>query len=207
VAGYTFPEVFEMADVYRDVLTWTGGGQLFANVLHFSLTESGGARPDQYAAALIDSFESVILPVWLDVVSTTVEVVSQKCQKVTGGGGPSVTKLYGPGDAAGTRAGSIGQTSENIVIEFPVLLNAKNVTGKVFVSGILDADIVDNAFGSTVKTAAEALGTSLLGTYTFAGALGDFHFVIFNRATGFFASPTFRQIGLVVGSQRRRLRA
>jgi len=195
-----------MANVYQDVLTWQGGNQLFSNVLHFHLEESGAARPDQYATELIDNIEINLLPVWQDVISTTVHLMSQKCQRITGTGGPNVTKLYAPGDFPGLRAGEIGNTSENVVLEFPVFLNGKNVTGKIFISGILDEDVIDNEIDSTVKTAANALGTTLLASYTMGSGYGNQRYVIYNRETQAFAVPDFREIGLYVGSQRRRLR-
>lgn len=195
-----------MASVYSAVITWEGAGQLFANVLHFFLSESGGLRPDQYADLLITGIENDTIPVWLDIMSTTVNLTSIKAQKVSGDGGPAVTRTYGPTDFEGTRAGEIGNTSENVCLEFPVLLNAKNVTGKIFCSGILDADIVDNVIADTAKTRVEALGTSLLASRTLSGGAGDYHYVIWNRANALFASPTFRRLSPVVGSQRRRLR-
>jgi len=196
-----------MSAIYKYVITWTGGAQLFQNVLHFNLEEDGGARPDEYAAALIAAAEGSFIAAWVDCLSTTVEAKSAMSQRITGDGGPSVTKLYSVGEAAGTRDGSIGNTSENVCLEFPVHLNSKNVTGKIFVSGILDDDIVDNNFDSDVITRVEALGTSLLGSISLGGALGPATYVIYNRATGFFATPTFRQIGKRIGSQRRRLYA
>lgn len=195
-----------MGAIYQNILTWEAGGQLFSNVLHYNLEETGSFRPDEYAVKQMDMQELNVIPVWLDVLSTTVTLMSQKCQKIQGTGGPMATRLYGPTDWQGTRSGSIGNTSENVVLEFPVHLNSKNVTGKVFVSGILDADIVDNVITDTVKGLVNALGTSLLGEYSLDSGAGHSQYVIYNRENGFFATPLFRQIGFYVGSQRRRLR-
>lgn len=195
-----------MAAIYKAVLTWTGGGQLFANVLHLNIGDVGAHRPDQYNDKIIDSFSTNYLPPWLDCVSETVEVSSLMVQKITGAGGFATTKTFASEEAQGTRVGSIGQTSENVCLEFPVHLNDKNVNGKVFVSGILDSDIVDNEIVDTAKTRVLALGTTLLGTYNLDDDYGTMQYVIYNRATGFFATPTFRRLSPFVGSQRRRLR-
>jgi len=195
-----------MSAIYQDVITWEGGSQLFSNVMHFNLEESGGARPDQYATELMNNIEANLLPVWIDALSEGVHLMSQKAQRITGTGGPTVTRLYEPSDWVGTRTGEMGNSSENIVLEFPVHLNSKNVTGKVFVSGILDDDILNNVIDSSAKTLVMALGTTLLSPYTMGSGYGNQQYVIYNKANGFFATPTFAQTGLYVGSQRRRLR-
>jgi hypothetical protein len=93
-----------------------------------------------------------------------------------------------------------------VVVEFPVHLNSKNVTGKIFVSGIIDGDVVDNVINSTLVDFCQALGDSMLVPITLDGGMGNGTYVIYNRQNGFFATPTFAQIGTTVGSQRRRLR-
>jgi len=195
-----------MANVYEAVITYQGADQLWSNVLHFSVAETGAFRPDEYADAMLTSFEGDIYPPLLDCLSTTVHIASAMAKRVTGGGSVAVTHTYALADFPGTRAGEIGNSSENIVVEFPVLLNAKNVSGKMFISGILDSDIENNEFADTIKTRANAVGTTLLSTFTMASGHGDYHYVVYNRATGFFASPTWRRLSPVVGSQRRRLR-
>jgi hypothetical protein len=195
-----------MSEIFSLVATWEGGGQLFQNVLHYNLEETGTFRPDQYAKRLIDAFIAGHLGPWLDCLSTTVNLASLKSQKISGTGGPTVTMAQDPTDYVGTRDGSIGNTSENVVVEFPVHLNSKNVTGKIFISGIIDDDIVDNVINSTLVDFAQAVGDSMLVPIDLLAGAGNATYVIFNRENGFFATPTFAQIGTVIGSQRRRLR-
>lgn len=195
-----------MAEVWQTVTTWEGGGQLWQNVLFFRLEETGDLTVKEYGENLINGLISDIYPPWLDCVSTTVNISSTKVQRITGEGGPSMTKVWAPTDQPGTRAGSIGNTSENVCLEFPVHLNDKNVTGKVFISGILDDDVIDNVISDDVKTRVDALGTTLVQEYSLPSGGGHYQYVIFNRPTGFFKAPEFGQISGVVGSQRRRLR-
>jgi hypothetical protein len=195
-----------MANVYQSVLTWIGGDQLFQNVLHFHLTESGTASPQDYAADLNQAIEDNIIPVWIVCIADTVELRSIKSKRVSGTGGFNVIKLYAPGDVAGSGGSPMGNTCECAVLEFPVILSGKNVTGKIFMSGLPDSAVIANGFSSAFLTLAAAFMTNLFDTMTLAGGHGDADFTIYNRVTKADTQPDRGNVGMTVGTQHRRLR-
>jgi len=195
-----------MAAVYSLVPTWTAIGQVMQNVLHFQLDESGTGTASQRATALITAFESGPLPAWLDCLSTEVALRSIRCKRVTGGGGPTQIKLYAPEDFPGARAGVIGTTMECPLLEFPVLLHSKNVTGKIFIGGVPDDGIEENGLSTLINTAVNALGASMVAPLTLAGSLGVATFTIYNREFHVDTIPTSHTVSVFIGNQRRRIR-
>jgi len=194
-----------MPNVYSLVPTWVGVGQVWQNVLHFQLDESGTGTPAARAAALSFQFLSSQALVWADCLSQTVELRSLRAKRVTGGGGPTTIQLLAAGDLPGTRADNVGTTMEAGLLEFPVLLAGKNVTGKIFIGGLPDDGIEENSLSSVLTAAVDALGDSMLVPLTLAGGLGTAHYTIFNRATGADTIPASHFTSVYIGNQRRRI--
>lgn len=194
-----------MANTYQFTVTSVCAGQFFQNVMHYKLSESGASNPAAWAAALITAWETSVRAKWLDCQTSTAEMRSLKAKRVTGGGGPTAITLYGAAVHNGTRGTTCSTTAEAAIMEFPVNLNGKNVTGKIFLAGIDDADILNNTFDAPFLTPFNALKTQILTALTLAGGLGTATFTIFNKATQTDTIPTFGAIGLTVGTQKRRL--
>jgi hypothetical protein len=194
-----------MPAVYQIVPTWVCAGQYMQNVLHFKLSEAGSGAPNAHSIALADSFESDILPAWVDAISSSCELRSLRVKRVTGLGGPTNVKLFSAGSAAGGGAATVSSTIEAATLHFPVFLDGKNKTGKIFVGGIPDEGIVDNAISAGERTFLQALIDALGTTLTLSGGLGTANYTIFNPVAGTDAIPSVGGISVYIGTQRRRI--
>jgi len=194
-----------MPSVYQLVTTFAGAGQIWQNVMHFRLSEAGSGTTLAYSQALGDSFESDILPDFLTCLSGETTLRSLKVKKISGLGGPTSIRLYAAGAQVGARGTPIGNTSECLVATFSAYLNLKNVTGKLFMAGLADGDIVDNSFATALLGAVQAFQITLTNSLTLAGALGTAQFTIYNQATGTDAIPSGSSIAPRIGTQKRRL--
>jgi len=194
-----------MAGVYQLVPTFSGAGQIWQNVMHFKLSEAGSGTTLAYSQALGDSFESDILPDMLNCLSGEATLKSLKVKKISGLGGPTSIRLYAAGAQVGARGTPIGNTAECIVATFSAYLNLKNVTGKIYLAGLADGDIIDNSFATDLLGAVQAFQITLTNTLTLAGALGSADFTIYNAATGTDAIPSGSSIAPRIGTQKRRL--
>jgi hypothetical protein len=194
-----------MAGTYQLVITASAAGEFMQNVLHFKLDESGAGTPFDYALALCNQFVTDILTPWEAMQSDQVIEQSIKAKKISGTGGATAIVTFASGDQIGANAGPIGDAGQAILLNFPVVLNSKNVTGKIFLAGIRAEDIQNNRPSSLMETNAGTLGTALLGTLALAGGLGNANFTIFNKATGLDTEPPGMYVSPLIGTQRRRL--
>lgn len=195
-----------MADkIWQVVLTWKSVDQYFQNVLHYRVTEGGSFTDIQYANDIADAFEAGPLSAFLDCLSSTTELRSARIKRVSTPGSPTRIRVYAAGTNPGTRSAHINDTSIGVVLEFPVNLHAKNVTGKVFLGGIADADIVDNAPVGALVTVIDTLATQLLAPMALTVTGTTAKYTIYNRTFQVDTIPASHSIGTHLSSQRRRL--
>lgn len=195
-----------MADkVWQVVATWLSAGQYFQNVMHYRIGESGTHSDLEYAKDLRDGWSAGTLSAFLDCLSSSTDLRSVRVKRVSPPGSPTSITLIGAGTASGTRGANINDTSIGACLEWPVNLHGKNVTGKVFISGVADADIVNNeiavGLGTAIDTLAGVMITPISLTVTGATA----RYTIYNRAHQLDTEPTDHSIGVHLSSQRRRL--
>lgn len=194
-----------MSAYYQLIISGRCAGQLIQNVIHYNCSESGTSTAFERARALIDAWVAGVQTDWLAPLATDFELTSLKCKKVSGVGGPTAIAVYPTGTAPGTGDSVCGDTANAALLEFPVFLNGKNVTGKIFHAPIPKTMITDNTLNATVVTQETTLLTTLGATITLAGALGTADHVIYHRATQVGAIPMGNQVSPLIGTQRRRL--
>lgn len=193
-----------MAAVYQLIVSGHGGGEFVQNVLHFRLSEGGSGSHFEYARELCAAFAPV-LTAWEACIAATFEFTSLRAKRITGSGGPTAVVTFAAGAQTGSVGSTIGDTAQCLVFEFPVALNGKNVTGKLFMSGITKEDIEENRPSSSVEASAATFLTTLISGLTLSGALGTADFTIYNRANTLDALATVGYVSPVIGTQRRRL--
>ena len=193
-----------MPNVYQLTITGSSFLQFCQNIMHFELSEGGSGGPYDYAKALLDSWHSSLVTDWLACLPSDYTLSSARAKRVTGTGGPVAIDLQDAG-MNGSRAGTLGMSSNAPLVEFPVLLNGKNVTGKIFFPGANQDDIVENRLLAALETVVDSFGATLLNPLTLSGGLGTAKFCIFNRATKTDTIATISRIPTLVGTQRRRL--
>lgn len=195
-----------MADkIWNVVATWFAADQFFQNVLHYRVSEAGGFSDNQIATDILDSFEGVQVPAFLDCLSSSTSLRSLRTRRVSAPGSPTRIRLYGPTDAPGTRSAHVNDTSIGVCLEWPVFLHGKNVTGKIFLSGIADADIQDNLPAPALITAIDTLANQLILPLTMTVTSYTAKYTIYNRANQVDTIPTGHSDGTHLSSQRRRL--
>jgi hypothetical protein len=133
-------------------------------------------------------------------------LTSTKSKRITGGGGPTATKVFAPGSEAGTNAGQCDNTAQCALLNYPVVLNGKNVTGKTFMPASPSAAFDSNNVTPTFLALMAAYGNALLTTFTLAGGLGTAKFCVYNRATRTHVFPIVAADSVIIGNQQRRLR-
>lgn len=193
-----------MSGTYQLVASGSGAGEFVQNVLHFHLNESGAGTAFEYARELGTAFLPT-LDAWRDCISALFEFSSIRMKKVSGAGGPTSIITFAPGDKIGTIGDPIYETGMAALLEFPVALNGKNVTGKMFMSGIASTSVENNRPTTALETLLGTFLTALLGTLTLSGALGTAQFCIYNRATQVDQIVTASYVSPLIGTQRRRL--
>jgi len=194
-----------MAGTYQLTITGSCAGEFMQNILHFHLNEAGAGTLFEYAEALINAFNTSNLNDFLGMLSPDYSCLSLRAKKVSGSGGPTAILGFAAGSQIGGGGTSAGSTQVALLLNFPVALNGKNVTGKMFISGIPAAEVVDNTMSNTLQTAAGTWMTTLFTNLTLTGALGTATFCIYNRATQTDQVVSAGYVSPLVGTQRRRL--
>lgn len=194
-----------MPNVYQLTISGNAAGQFMQTILHFRLSEAGTNTPFSWARHCIDEFVSNLQADFVAPLCQEYNMTSYRCRRVTGGGGPTAIKTLGPGVVVGGRAGTLGETALACVIDFPAVVNAKNVTGKIFMAPINGDDITDNLFATTLTNDVATFGGDLLTPITMASGFGTMTYTIFNRAHGVDGLPLGSYVSPVPGTQRRRL--
>jgi hypothetical protein len=190
--------------VYSLVITAAVNNQYVVNVNYFRVDETGGFTPIQFARDVISFWESLIKTKWLECAGPEYFLTSLKAKRVTGGGGPSAVKVYGPAVEVGTASTSVDDNGAAALMEFPVVLNGKNVYGKVFLAGTPSGFLTTNGYSATAFTKITALGDAMFtgGSGGVTGAV--IKYVVYNRVLHINAVPDHTALGQVVGVQKAR---
>jgi hypothetical protein len=196
---------YAMSAIYQLVVSGQAAGQLIQNVLHYTLNESGSGTFWSYARELCIQFRTNVFNDWLSALGVDFSIVSLRAKRVSGAGGPTSIEVYPPGTWIGGGGTNVGNTAAAALLNFPVHLNGKNVTGKIFHAPLPSDAVVDDALTAGTLTAENTLLTTLGTTLTLAGGLGTADHVIYNRATQTAIVPQGNYVSPLIGTQRRRL--
>lgn len=194
-----------MASIYSMVIGWRGAGQIWENVLHYQVDESGGARPEQYASALITAWRTSVLSDWLDCLSEQANMVSQKCKKVTAPGSVTSIEAFADGVHQGTIAGDLDITAEAGILEFPYHSATRTAIAKIFVAGLPENSVVNNEIQSAERALLLTLANAITVPITTAAPIATATYVGYNRVTKVGTIPESHAVAIKVGIQRRRL--
>lgn len=193
-----------MAHVYQLVVSGDAAGQLIQSVLHYSLSEIGSFTAFGYAQELLVAWETSVKTPWLAGLSAEYNMKSCRAKKINGGGGPTVIHTYAAASSPGAIAQSVGSTQVASMLEFPAVVNGKNVTGKIFHAPLGQDDVLDNSISGATLTAENALVTVILTQLNLSTA-GTADYVVYNRTADLSNIPLGGHIGSFLGTQRRRL--
>jgi hypothetical protein len=177
--GGKMPGVYKLMAGYHN-----GGGNFFANIWSFQLSEAGTGHPWDYANALITKFAATNEAPLLDCLGNDVVLDFYQCKKVNGGGGPSATQgrgSFGTGSA-------VSVTSQLAADISWIVTSANNRFGHSYLGaipeGALEGDVFQVGYLVTVAAFVNAMVTQL----TLAGALGTAVFGVYTKKTDTFNS-------------------
>lgn len=190
------------ADVYSLEAIGVSSGQYVSNVMHFRNDDSTpSSTPSVDATVLILAWEAALRDLWLDMLPDTYTLRGVRARRVNNTGGHTIASLMVA--QVGTRGpGSFSSVGPCILL--PVTPAAGVfATGKIFLPGAADDDVVDNELSAGLITAIDAYATAAWANIT-SGALA-FQQCVYQRVTetGFLFIATPRA-SLRIGSQRRR---
>jgi len=201
-----------MSQIFNLVAAWSGVGQLFENVLHYQVEETGTHSPEDYANGLIEAWKTAVLPDWQDCISTDVELVSLRSKRISGAGSTTVIQAYASGTYPGTIGASIDNTALAGILEFPYFAppsvafpSGRTNIGKIFVGGMPDSATTQNTINSTERTLLTTLMNTIVVPITIGVPAVTATYVVYNRSTKTAHVPVGKSIALKIGIQKRRL--
>lgn len=154
-------------------------GDFFQNVFAFEVTEAGAATPYEYAKALIDAVDTNMTTEYLALFGLDVILDFYSSKRITGGGGPSSTKIKGLGGPAGTSSISAG-------IAFDIAwqnASATNRPGHTYIGSVYDGSLIAGQWAPAYVTLIGTWITKMLTNVTLSGGLGTAVFGTFTRKT------------------------
>jgi len=190
--------------VYELDLSGRSGGEYVQNVLHYDVAESGSSfGPYDYAQDLFAAWNSTMRAKWLDINTGDYELTSERSRKVQSPGGPMAVNVESPGTRIGSR-GALGASGIGPVILFPVNLAGRNATGKIFVPGVANDDILDNVFVNGLPAKLLTFSSNLVIPLTLVTTGVNAQFCIYHRKTQVNTHAAVNRISEKVGTQRKR---
>ncbi len=192
--------------VYSLNLNWNSSGQFCSNILHYVFDDSGYATTAQAAAALISRWDAVSKTALLNMLPTSVILLSAKARKATGSGGFEAVTLYAS-SVHGTRSGNVSASGISPVLIF-YATDRRRGKGKMFLAGLSDTDASGGVYTAAYRSAIEAnKGTAFADLVLVGGGTPTAEQVV-KEKTG---SPGWWAVSSVflsdmVGQQRRRQR-
>lgn len=195
--------VLTMSGIYQLRLNYTdGSGNPSQNVLHYQLSETGGANAHTFANKLIDAWIATCTTSLLAVLANDVTLKSVDAKKIYPVGSVTAFNLY---NAVGSEGQNSFGNSMGPILSFYTALtynrNARMYLPAAPIDGILESKIVP-AYATLLQT----FGVSLLGTLTLAGGSGSADLCLYQRKTNTAWLVNSVQILPHVGSLSKRLR-
>jgi len=201
-----------MSQVFSLIQTWKGSGQLWENVMHYQMEETGLHSPEEYAAALIIGWRTNVLGSWLDCLSEDVQLVSSRSKRVSGAGSTTVIATYADGVWPGTISGHIDNSAVAAILEFAYFAppseafpDGRTNIGKIFLAGMPDAATAENALQAAELTALTTLINVIVVPFTTAVPAVTATYVVWDRKNKVPHIPVGRAISPKIGIQKRRL--
>lgn len=188
---------------YRVTLSGTLCGQFVENVVYFSATTAPG-NVDQTTVDLLDAVDTFFIPPYLDILPSLFQGLAYSAEGVTPAGGPRIFANADWGGVNGSRSGAIVDSGTSPVILSTVTGGPRVLTGKIFVPGVSVTDLANNIYDSGFQAVCATFSGALLTDMT--GGASTFRYCIFSKASNAINIPTYSQLSLNPGTQRRRMR-
>lgn len=152
---------------YRLTISYNTAGQFAQNVLHYDFDDALFTSSIAAAAALNAAFNTHCSGPLKDALSLHTQILSYKSRKVTGGGGFEAV-LLGVTTDVGNRTGDLSASGLAPLIRF--VTNAiPPITGRIFLPGISDSDVIDGFLDAAFFTDLTDLANVLDDTLTLSG--------------------------------------
>lgn len=189
-------------DLYAVQIIGSLGGQHVANVLHFEKEGEVSGNPIAGASAVTSMVRAEVEPALMACLPDNYNLQGYKVKRVNNGGGPTFSTAT-PG-SSGSRPGVVSTTGIGPCILMPFADGAKYTTGKIFLAGVSEDDIDENAIDPALRALIDALIDILVAPIVAAGI--TYVYKILKRSTGLGFTPLSGSVSGKPGVQNRRMR-
>lgn len=190
-------------DVMQLVLVGVIGNEFAENVLYFQSDVANAANPVLEAKNCVDAFIANVQNDWMDSLPNDYELHGYKCKRVNNTGGPTYMAPIAAVAGGRPAASLVSSLAPLLVSSYVETATMKHRTGRIFMPGIADGDVIENELGGPILGQLNAVGADLLATSSSGGQ--TFTYGIWSRKYLRFYIPPAINISLLVGTQRRRL--
>lgn len=191
-------------------LTITGiiAGQFAQNVLHFFVSTSTDINAYALASGLAVAFHTDHWDFYKDCLPSDYIASSIRVKKIATadvpGGGPTYTKTVDVAGDTGTRVGTVGVSSACPILIAPFSNGIKNVTGKIYLPGLAEADVAENHLSDSLIGAVVSLADHLIEHCDAAVWGGSYAWRLLSPSQNNLFPPMAGGVSATIGNLRRR---